>query len=105
MNKYPELFNKKNIPLSNIFINNLLKEEKSYLDTFSKDEIPLIEIINLIYLIFKILIKQVVIGYLFQEKITTFLYLTVLELVIYLKIFMKYIKILILLQTYVEFNI
>ena len=39
-NKYPELFDKKNYPLSNIFINNLLKDEKSYLDTFSKDEIP-----------------------------------------------------------------
>ena len=32
-----------NYPLSNIFIKNLLKDEKSYLDTFSKDEIPLIE--------------------------------------------------------------
>ena len=30
-------------PLSNIFISNLLKDETSYLDTFSKDEIPLIE--------------------------------------------------------------
>ena len=42
-NKYPELFKKINYPLSNIFINNLLKDEKSYLGTFSKDEIPLIE--------------------------------------------------------------
>ena len=42
-NKYPELFNKRNYPLSNIFINDLLKNEKSYLSTFSKDEIPLIE--------------------------------------------------------------
>ena len=42
-NKYPELFDKKNYPLSNIFINNLLKDEKSYLNTFSKNEIPLIE--------------------------------------------------------------
>ena len=42
-NKYPELFNKSNYPLSNIFINNLLKNEQSYLSTFSKDEIPLIE--------------------------------------------------------------
>ena len=42
-NKYLELFKKINYPLSNIFINNLLKDEKSYLDTFSKDEIPLIE--------------------------------------------------------------
>ena len=41
-NKYSELFKKINYPLSNIFINNLLKDEKSYLDTFSKDEIPLI---------------------------------------------------------------
>ena len=49
--------------------------------------------------------KKVVIGYLFQEKITIFLYLTALELVISLKIFMKYIKILILLQTYIGFNI
>ena len=42
-NKYPELFKKIDHPLNNIFINNLLKDEKSYLDTFSKDEIPLIE--------------------------------------------------------------
>ena len=42
-NKYPELFKKINYPLSNIFINNLLKDGKSYLATFSKDEIPLIE--------------------------------------------------------------
>ena len=49
--------------------------------------------------------KKAVIGYLFQEKITTVLYLTVLELVIYQTIFMIYIKILILLQTYTGFNI
>ena len=42
-NKYPELFKKINYPLSNIFINNLLKDEESYLSTFSKDEIPLIK--------------------------------------------------------------
>ena len=49
--------------------------------------------------------KKAVIGYLFQEKITTFSYLTVLQSLIYLIIFMKYIKNLILLQTYIEFNI
>ena len=49
--------------------------------------------------------KSGAIGYLFEEKITTILYLTVLELVIYLKIFIKYIKILILLQTYIEYKI
>ena len=38
-NKYSELFNKSNYPLSNIFINNFLKNEESYLSTFSKDEI------------------------------------------------------------------
>ena len=42
-NKYPELFRKINYPLSNTFIDNLLKNEKYYLSTFSKDEIPLIE--------------------------------------------------------------
>ena len=42
-NKYPELFKKSNYPLSNIFINNLLKDEESYLNTFSKDEMPLIK--------------------------------------------------------------
>ena len=51
-NKYPELFNKKNYPLSNIFINNLLKDEESYLNTFSKDEIPLTE--NNKFLIFNL---------------------------------------------------
>ena len=42
-NKHPSLFKKSNYPLSNIFINNLLKNEKSYSSTFSKNEIPLIE--------------------------------------------------------------
>ena len=49
--------------------------------------------------------KKVVIGVVFQEKITTFLYLTVLVLVISLKIFITYIKNLILLQTYIGFKI
>ena len=49
--------------------------------------------------------KKVVIGYPFQEIITTFSYLIHLELGIYLKIFMTYIKILILLQTYIGFKI
>ena len=49
--------------------------------------------------------KKAAIGYLFQEKITTFLYLIHLELVIYLKIFITFIKILILLQTYIESKI
>ena len=42
-NKYSELFKKINYPLSNIFIKNLSKDERSYLSTFSKDEIFLIE--------------------------------------------------------------
>ena len=49
--------------------------------------------------------KKAVIGYPFQEIIKIFLYLTVLELVISQKIFMTYIKNLILLQTYIEFKI
>ena len=51
-NDYPSLVKKSNYPLPNIFINNLLKDEKSYLATFSKDEIPLIE--NNKYLIFNL---------------------------------------------------
>ena len=49
--------------------------------------------------------KKVVIGVVFQEKITTLLYLTALELVTSQKIFITYIKNLILLQTYIGFNI
>ena len=49
--------------------------------------------------------KKVVIGVVFQELIKIFLYLTALELVIYLTIFIKFIKILILLRTYIEFKI
>ena len=41
--KYPELFKRKNYPLSNFFINNLLKNYKKFIDCFSKDQIPLIE--------------------------------------------------------------
>ena len=49
--------------------------------------------------------NQVVIGVVFQELIEIFLYLIVLVLVISLKIFMTYIKNLILLQTSIEFKI
>ena len=38
-NKYPELFKKSNYPLSNIFINNLLKDKKSYL-YYSQKQLP-----------------------------------------------------------------
>ena len=41
--KYPELFKRKNYPLSNIFINNLLKDYKNFIGCFSKDQIQLIE--------------------------------------------------------------
>ena len=41
--KYPELFKRKNYPLSNIFINNLLKDYKNFINCFSKDQIQLIE--------------------------------------------------------------
>ena len=49
--------------------------------------------------------KKVVIGVVFQEIMITSAYLTHLELDISLKIFIKFIKILISLQTYIEFNI
>ena len=42
-NKYGSLFEKKYFPLSNVFINNLLKDEKYFSGTYSKDQIPLIE--------------------------------------------------------------
>ena len=41
--KYPELFKRKNYPLSNIFINNLLKDYKNFMGCYSKDQIPLVE--------------------------------------------------------------
>ena len=41
--KYPELFKRKNYPLNNIFINNLLKNNKNFMGCFSKDQIKLIE--------------------------------------------------------------
>ena len=41
--KYHELFKKENYPLSNIFINNLLKYNKNFIGCFSKDQIFLIE--------------------------------------------------------------
>ena len=37
--KYPDLFKKKFCPLSNIFINNLLKDNKNFSGCFSKDRI------------------------------------------------------------------
>ena len=41
--KYPDLFKKENYPLSNIFINNSLKDYKNFIGCFSKDQTPLIE--------------------------------------------------------------
>ena len=40
--QYPGLFKKENYPLSNIFINNLLKDYKNFIGCFSKDQISLI---------------------------------------------------------------
>ena len=34
--KYPSLFERKNYPLSNIFINNLLKDEEQFSGVFRK---------------------------------------------------------------------
>ena len=42
-NKCSSLFDKSNYPLSNIFINNLLKDKKYFKGCFSKDQIPLIK--------------------------------------------------------------
>ena len=41
--KYPELFKRESYPLSNIFINNLLKNYKNFIGCYSKDQIKLIE--------------------------------------------------------------
>ena len=41
--KYPELSKSNNYPFSNIFINNLLKDNKNSKRCFSKDQISLIE--------------------------------------------------------------
>ena len=41
--KYPSLFERKNYPLSNIFINNLLKNEEHFSGVFSKDKIILLD--------------------------------------------------------------
>ena len=41
--KYPSLFERKNYPLTNIFINDLLENFKNFESCYSKDQIPLIE--------------------------------------------------------------
>ena len=41
--KYPNLFKRKNYPLSNIFINKLLKDNKNFIGCFSKDQISIIK--------------------------------------------------------------
>ena len=61
---------------------------------------------NQLYLILEIYMKMKLgIGLLFQEQIILYLYLTALELDIFQKIFIIFIRILILLQTYIEYNI
>ena len=41
--KYPDMFRKINYPLSNIFINNLFKDNKNFSGCFSKDRIILLD--------------------------------------------------------------
>ena len=41
--KYPDLFKRKNYPLSNLFINNLLKDNNFFEGCFSKDRIILLD--------------------------------------------------------------
>ena len=41
--KYPDLFKRKFYPLSNLFINNLLKDNKFFEGYFSKDKIILLD--------------------------------------------------------------
>ena len=40
--KYPDLFKRKFYPLSNLFINNLLKDNKNFSGCFSKDSLILL---------------------------------------------------------------
>ena len=104
-NKYPELFDKKNYPLSNIFINNLLKDEKSYSGTFSKNEIPLIE--NNKPLIFNLQNNNQPGSHwcsLSRNNKSIFIFDS-FGIGHIPKIFIKYIKIVILLRTYIGFNI
>ena len=104
-NKYPELFKKSNYPLSNIFINKLLKDEESYLSTFSKDEIPSIE--NNKSLIFNLQNSNQAGSHwiaLSRNNKDIFIFDSFGVGHIFKK-FIKYIKILILLQTYIEFKI
>ena len=104
-NKYPELFKELNYPLSNIFISNLLKDEESYSNTYSKNEIPLIE--NNKSSIFSLQNSN--------QPGSHWISLSRKDNNIFIfdsfgvghipKKFTIYIKILILLQTYIEFNI
>ena len=95
--KYPSLFERKNYPLSNIFINNLLKNFKIFSGVYSKDQIPLIKniFINILYLIYKIAIDQDRIGLDYLEKMIIFSYLIVLVLAIFQIIYIKFTKIII----------
>ena len=101
--KYPSLY-EKNYPLSNIFINNLSKNFKNFEACYSKDQIPLIE--DNKSLIFNLQNSNQPGSHwisLSRKKII-YLYLIVLELVVFQLIYIKFIKIVILLQIYTEFK-
>ena len=103
--KYSSLFERKNYPLSNIFINNLLKNFKHFDKCYSKDQIPLIE--NNKSLIFN-LEKSHQSGSHWSAlsiKMMMFSCLIHLVLVIFQIIYIKFIKIIMLLQIYIEFKI
>ena len=95
--KYPSLFERKNYPLPNIFINNLLKNLKNF-----EDQISLIENNKSLIFNFKNSNES---GLVYLEKIIIYLYLIVLVLEISQIIYIKFTKIIILLQIYTDCNI
>ena len=103
--KYPSLFERKNYLLSNIFINNLLENFKNFEGCYSKDQIPLIE--NNKSLIFNLENSDQSgshwVG--LSRKIIIFSYLIVLVLDMFQLIYIKFTKIIISLQIYIEFKI
>ena len=60
--KYPDLFKRKNYPLSNIFINDLLKDNKNFEGCFSKNRIILLNNNKSLIYNLKIVIKMDHIG-------------------------------------------
>ena len=68
-NFFKELNNLNNYPMSNLKIDEILRHDKNYIGTFSKDNVPILKIINQLLSTYKSQLNREVIGFLIKKLV------------------------------------